>query len=55
MKYFPSIVLLAATISIVTFASQASAAILSFTTNLLGPNESPVNASTGTGVRFVSN
>ncbi len=54
MKYFPSIVLLAATIEIVTFASQASAAILSFTTNLSGPNESPVNTSTGTGQASVT-
>jgi CHRD domain len=54
MKLLFQSILLAATIVAIVPTSQAQAAILSFAATLNGPNESPANASPGTGTASIS-
>ena len=53
MKYLLKSMVLAVTIIAIVPASDAQAAILSFTANLTGLNQSPPNASLGTGTALL--
>jgi hypothetical protein len=54
MKSLLPSIFLAATMGVIAPVSQAQAAILSFTANLNGTNESPSNTSPGTGTALVT-